>query len=146
MHKSITAALCIVAASLASSGVRADAEVETAYRQAIYESIGGHMTAIVTIMRNQVHSGDLAFHADGLAGLAEIVPELFAEGSASEKSEALPAIWEDPEGFDEAMTNFVDAADNFAAVAKGGDPAEIGAGLKRLGGACKGCHDNYRAE
>lgn len=142
MKKFVIAALCL----FASSWAVADAEVQYEYRHAIYESIGGHMTAIVTIIKNQVRMGDLAFHADALVGLAEVAPEVFPEGSITEKSEALPAIWEDPDGFDKAMDRFIEASDQFADIARGGDMAEIGPALKELGGACKGCHDNYRKE
>ena len=124
----------------------ADAKTEVAYRQAVMKSIGGHMSAIVVILKNQVHQGDLALHASGIAGLAEVAPEVFPAGSTSEKSKAKANIWEDAEGFGEAMDRFVAAADDMADAAKSGDMALIGKSVQALGGSCKGCHDEYQAE
>lgn len=71
----------------------------------------------------------------------------FPKGTGTEagvKTAALPAIWSDPAAFDKARTNFVAAAAKFADVTATGDKAAIGAGVAPLGGACKGCHDNFR--
>ena len=81
-----------------------------------------------------------------MADLAEIVPHVFPEGSGVHQSEALPAIWEQPDEFKEAVENFVKAAKGIATAAEGGDMSEIGPAMKSLGQACKGCHDNFREE
>lgn len=136
----------LIACLFSSSFAYADAEVETAYRQAVMKSVGGHMTAIGTILRNQVYMEDLVFHADSLASLSDVAPKIFPPGSADEKSKALPAVWEDPDGFSAAMDAFVKAAGDFSAAAKSGDMAQIGPGVQTLGGSCKGCHDDYKEE
>ena len=64
----------------------ADDEVEAKYRQSVMKSIGGHMASMGAILKNQVHMDDLVVHANGLAGLAGIAPEVFPEGSNIEKS------------------------------------------------------------
>ncbi len=142
MKKFVVAVACLLTSGFAF----ADADVETAYRQAVMKSVGGHMTAIATILRNQVYMEDLAFHANSMSDLATVAPKIFPEGSLGEKSESLPAVWEDPEGFSEAMDAFVEAADNFANAADSGDMAQIGPGIQALGGTCKGCHDDYKKE
>ncbi|MDZ7684034.1 MAG: cytochrome c [Gammaproteobacteria bacterium] len=116
------------------------------YRHGAYEAIGGHMTAIVSIVRNGYRTGDLQYHADAIVRLSRIVPELFPEGSGGGKTEALPVIWEEPEDFDQRMQDFSEAADNMATAATSGNMGEIGGALKSLGQACKGCHDNFRKE
>lgn len=124
----------------------ADGKTEVAYRQAVMTSIGGHMSAIGVILKNQVHMGDLALHASGIAGLAEVAPELFPAGSNVGKSKALDSVWEDADGFAEAMDRFVEAADEMADAAKSEDMSYIGPAVQALGGSCKGCHDDYKAE
>ena len=66
----------------------------------------------------------------------------FHSGSGDGKTEALPAIWENPEDFAERLDAFREAANGLRAAAEtGGDMA---AAIQQLGQACKGCHDNYR--
>lgn len=129
-----------------AQSVMADAEAEAKYRHDVMEAIGGHMGAMVVILKNQIHTNDLVLHANGLAALADIAPEVFPEGSLTEKSKALPDVWENPEDFDVAMTRFVEAAEGMANAAADGEMAAIGAAMKELGGSCKGCHDDYKKE
>jgi cytochrome c556 len=125
---------------------QADGAVEVQYRQAVMKSIGGHMASMGTILKNQVHMEDLVMHARGLAGLADIAPEVFPEGSDTEKSKALPAVWENPEAFSKALGRLNDAAEGMATAAATEDMSEIGPAIQALGGSCKGCHDDFKAE
>jgi len=52
---------------LLNSAVFADGEAEYDYRHGVMEAIGGHMTAMVTILRKGVHQDELALHASGIA-------------------------------------------------------------------------------
>ena len=124
----------------------ADGEVEAQYRQSVMKSVGGHMSSMATILKNQVHMEDLVMHARGLAGLADIAPEVFPEGSNIEKSKALPAVWENLAEFSKAMERFTDAAEGMASAAATEDMSEIGPAIQALGGSCKGCHDDFKAE
>lgn len=74
------------------------------------------------------------------------LPALFIEGSAegeAQGSEALPAIWEKPEQFAEKYAAFQEAAKGATDAVKGGQ-GNVGPVLQKLGGACKGCHDDFR--
>ena len=124
----------------------ADAEAEAKYRQSVMKSVGGHMAAMGTILKSQVHLGDLALHARGIATLSDIVPSVFVAGSNVEKSKALAEIWEDPEEFNEKLDSFVSAAKDMAAASESGDMGQIGPAIQALGGSCKGCHDDFKAE
>ncbi|MBT5701647.1 MAG: cytochrome c [Pseudomonadales bacterium] len=124
----------------------ADGAAETKYRKSVMKSIGGHMSSMGTILKNQIHMDDLVIHARGLAGLADIAPEVFPEGSNTKKSKALPAVWENPEEFSQAMDRFIDAAEGMASAAGTEDMSEIGPAIQALGGSCKGCHDDFKAE
>jgi cytochrome c556 len=124
----------------------ADAEADIKYRKAVMKVVGGHMAGMGTILRNGVHPDDLAFHARGMANVAALVPNVFPAGSGEGKTEALPAIWEDEAAFKVAMDKFVTAANATGAAADTGDNQAIAATLKALGGSCKGCHDDYKAD
>lgn len=74
------------------------------------------------------------------------VTGLFIEGTADgeiEGTEALPAIWEDPEGFAEKFAGLGEAASGAADAVKGGQE-NLGPVVQKLGGACKACHDDFR--
>lgn len=71
--------------------------------------------------------------------------DLFPEGSDTGETEAAPAIWEDREGFNEALQNWADAT----AAALEAAPATLEDAKPVLGEvfkACKNCHDTYRIE
>lgn len=62
------------------------------------------------------------------------------------KTEALPAIWEKPEEFKAAAQKLVDESAKLATLAGEGDKAAVGAQAMAMGGACKGCHDQFRLD
>ena len=131
-------------ATLASTGALGS-EGDVDYRHYSMEAIGGHMQAIVKILRQEVpHSEHLSLHANAIADMARIAPDLFPEGSQGR--EALPAIWEQPEDFAERLDDFHSAAEAFKKAAASGDPAMIGSAIGGLGQSCKDCHDSYREE
>ena len=60
------------------------------YRQAIMESMGGHIGAASMLLRGLVDDhGQLAAHAQGLANSASELKYVFPEGSNIDDSEAL---------------------------------------------------------
>lgn len=61
-------------------------------------------------------------------------------------TEALATIWEKPEEFSAAAQKLVDESAKLATVAGEGDKAAVGAQAMTMGGACKGCHDNFRLD
>lgn len=138
--------IVLLAVLLTSQFALADGEAEMNYRQGVMKSVGGHMASMGAILRGRVHFDDFKSHAGAMKELATIVPHVFPEGSGGAKSEALPAIWEDKEGFKAAMDKFVEAANGISDAAESGEMGQIGPAIQALGQACKGCHDNYREE
>lgn len=61
-------------------------------------------------------------------------------------TEALAAIWEKPAEFTAAAQKLVDESATLAALAGEGDKAAVGAQAMTMGGACKGCHDQFRLD
>ena len=137
-------ATSLVLGVLLNTPAFADGGAEYDYRHGVMAAIGGHMNAMVTILRKSVHQDELVLHARGIAALAVISPDIFPEGSDVGKSESLPAVWENRVEFDAAMIKFVEAAKVMEQAATTGDMAQIGSAIQGLGGACKGCHDDFR--
>jgi cytochrome c556 len=71
----------------------------------------------------------------------------FPKGTGTEagKTRALPEIWTKPADFEAAQKMFSDRAPKLLAAAKAKDVEAVKAAFKDLGGACKNCHDGFRA-
>ncbi|HEV7608451.1 MAG TPA: cytochrome c [Steroidobacteraceae bacterium] len=91
---------------------------------------------------------------DALLKAAEVVnkasvdqQQWFPKGTGPEagKTRALPEVWSKPDDFTAAQKMFSDRAPKLLAAAKARDAAAVQAAFKDLGGACKNCHDNFRA-
>ena len=137
-----TQLLTVAALGLLAPPLAAD-EGAMEYRQHTMEAVGGHTQALFDILGGKVaHTAHLAAHADALKALSGVATTLFPEGSVG--GDALSAIWEDPEDFAERLASFESAAANLSDVVAAG--GEVMPAAMQLGQACKGCHDNYRAE
>ncbi len=123
-------------------------EDDIKYRKATMKAVGGHMTAIATILKAGAgQPSDIALHANAMADLAKIAAHAFPEGSSKMdgETEAKMDIWEKPEDFKKVTMAFITESEKLAKVAAGGDMSAIGAQLGDLGkNACKACHDNFR--
>jgi cytochrome c556 len=123
-------------------------EDDIKYRQAIFKSVGGHMTAMATILKTEAGDmKDIGTHADAMLALSKIAPTIFPEGSGPDagKTGAKPNIWTDTEDFKKVLAAFQENAEKLAMAAKSGDKGQIGEALGGLGkDGCKACHDNFR--
>lgn len=133
-------------AGLAFLGLGALAsEGEVEYRQHTMSAVGGHMQAIVDIIQGKVpHTEHMATHAEALANLADLAGTLFP--ASSQGGDARADIWENADDFQSKLAAFREAAAGFKTAAGSGDMGQVGGALQQLGQACKGCHDNYRAQ
>ena len=119
-------------------------------RQDNYEAIGDAFKAI----RGQMESGSPDFAAIGNSAAdinerAKRIPTYFPEGTgvdAGYDTEALATIWEKPAEFQTAAQNLVDASAELSGVAVTGDASAVGEAVKKLGGTCKACHDQFRVK
>ncbi|MEP7239811.1 MAG: cytochrome c [Devosia sp.] len=71
-------------------------------------------------------------------------PALFADGATSDKSHALPAVWEQFDDFTAIFKKGQEAAAGMLTAASAGDSAGVTASIKTLGGLCFECHQTYR--
>lgn len=143
-HAAIVGTMVLALGTFTASAQADEGAIE--YRQAIYQAIGGHMTALVKIVRREVpHTDDMVVHANGIADLAPLTAHVFPEGSGEGDTDALPAIWNDPDDFALHRDAFIDAAEGLR-VAAGGPMGPFVSAFQTLGGTCSECHDNFRAE
>lgn len=119
-------------------------------RQTHYKEIGKAMKGITDeLKKDNPAVATIQANAATINRLAPQVQGWFPDGSGSEaglKTEARAEIWSKPEEFKASTQKFITAAAAFHQTAQGGDLAAIQAGVKDLGGSCKGCHDQFRVE
>jgi cytochrome c556 len=133
-----------------SMPAQADGVGAIAYRKAVMSSVGGHLKAIVGILKGQ--GGDKAHllaHAESLAALAVITQDAFPLGSdaAAGKTDAAARIWEKPQDFKRATDAFISETAALAAAANTGDLRAFGKQLGVVGKVgCKGCHSAFRSK
>ena len=148
-RKVITTAAVAALGAVISMYAAADATPEDAYdyRTAIMESMRGHVRAASLTVRGLVDDrGQLLNHARSMANNAQEFGHLFPAGSNVGDSEALPVIWEEADEFAAAIEKIQQASAAFVQAAESGNAEAIGGAFRELGGACRGCHDRFRAE
>jgi cytochrome c556 len=150
MRRLITAACCsLVVAAAAITSANADTTPANAikYRKAVMNAMAAHFGAFFMINMGSVDKPQyLASHVDALAAMGDQLDALFPAGSGTGKTDALPAIWENPEKFQKAVATAKGATAKLRDAVKGGDKAAIGQAAKAAGDSCKGCHDSFRKE
>lgn len=140
----------ILVSTISSTAIAADYTSVITHRQGIYDVMAGHMKVLKSILfQGNTQIGDVNYHASEILNAAKHHGKAFPKGSDKGKTNALPAIWEKPDDFKAAGKKLGKALNNFIAVSRVSDKKNLGkmqAAFKQVGGACKGCHESFRAE
>ena len=154
----VTRAMAIgaMAAVMAGTGIVSGASAADdpakviGYRQAVMKGLAAHITAVAMVAKGEVsYAGHVAGHAQSMAALAKLIPEVFPAGSEKAEgveTEAKPEVWKEWDKFAAAAKTLEEQSAKLAEVAAGGDVAAIGAQLGEVGKACGGCHDPFRVK
>jgi len=119
------------------------------YRQSAFTVMASHMGRIGAMAQGRV-----PFDAKAAADNAVIVSTMarlpftaFGEGTdKGMPNRAKPEIWKDSAKFKAAADKMVVEIGKLEAAAKSGNLDAIKAAMGGVGGSCKGCHDDFRAE
>lgn len=137
-------------AFLISTTLVTAADDPIAVRQALMESNGASAGASGAMLKGEMDYNPAVAKAaiNALHATALAFGDYFPEGSETGgDTTASPKIWEDMEGFQEAVTKFqTDAAAAVEASGKDG-PADLEAfkaAITPVLGNCKGCHEDFR--
>jgi cytochrome c556 len=105
--------------------------------------------SMVDAMKAGREAKSQGYPAAALAKWAKVLPQLFppgtGEGGTSVSSQALPAIWRDRAGFDQAAANYASATAQLAALASANDTAAFTRQLDKVDDACGSCHARYKS-
>lgn len=115
-----------------------------------YKQLGENFKAINDMVRSgTVQPPLIRQYAAQIGTMAKKQYALFPANSGPQpgvKTAALKDIWTRPADFRAAQDNFARQAESFQRIAITSDAATIRTEARKLGGACKQCHDNFRAE
>jgi cytochrome c556 len=118
-------------------------------RQAHYKELNGAFRAINEQLRSETpDKAAIGVGAGKMKALGADLASWFPKGSGPEagvKTAAKVEIWTDAEGFAAAATKLQAETAKLADVAAAGDMDAIKAQVRATAGACKTCHDKYRA-
>lgn len=151
MNRKIIAASAVIfglsTLSLTSFAASPAKTIET--REANFKSMGKAMKALTDQLR--APTPDMAVIKASAAALSQAAPKVgghFPKGSGPEsgvKTHALPAIWEKPADFKAAVAKLQTGVKAMQAAAQSGNIDAVKAAVPGVGGACKGCHEQFKA-
>lgn len=153
--RSILSATFLTGALLATAAHAAEGPHDDAIkaRQAMFK-LYGHSTGILSDMAKEKREYDAELASEAAGNLSAVVnlgqSTFWPQGSdnateGNAETRALPAIWETFPAINEKSQALKDAVAALVPVAGNGLDALQGA-IGDVGGSCKGCHDDFRAE
>ncbi len=115
-------------------------------RQAGQDLLSGNFAGIDQGVKHNADVKAFARPAAAMARWMKQFPTTFPPGSDKGRTRALPTVWTDRAGFEQAAAHFVETTEKLSELAKAGDTAGFTAQVKTVGDACTACHDKFRAK
>ena len=123
----------------------ADSKGIIKYRQNVMKATGGHMGAIVDILKNRLPLADhIVDHARSIQQNSKMTLAMFPKGSGLGDTKAKPTIWENWSKFESAVQDFERESAKLVKVAESGDMEALAKQVRATGKTCGGCHRNFR--
>jgi len=140
----LVAALAVPACSqgTATSGDGGASAIEN--RIKVMKTTGKNMGGIGDIMKNKQPVAPIVQHAQEINAQAKLMAAAFEKKVTEGKTDAKAEIWSNWDKFKEISKRLESESATLVQVASGGDAAAIGEQIKKVGGACKACHDDFR--
>jgi cytochrome c556 len=121
------------------------------WRQSGYGFMAWNMTRIKmnvegTYNKDEVIKAANSIQAVASSGMGALYLPGTDKGTGWEKTRAKPEIWTEQEKVGKAAAALLKEANEMVKVAAAGDAAATKAQFGKLGGACKGCHDDFKVK
>jgi len=139
------AAVCFAAAVFAQK----KPENVIHYRQSVMDMIGWNFGPLGAMVKGKTafDAKEFAVRAQRLEFLGPQMLEGFEDGSdKGAETDAKAEIWTDFDDFEAKVNDYVAESRTLNEIAKTGDEVKMKEQFKKTAGACKACHDKYRAE
>lgn len=143
------AALSMIALAASAQAPAPKPEQVIAYRQSLFKTIGWNFAPMGAMVKGSKPWDGTEFkrRSIAVAFAAVQLDEAFAAGSdRGAVTDALPAIWENPDDFAAKLKAFRQASNALRVAAAGGDQERIKAAFGDVRQTCGDCHETYRAE
>jgi cytochrome c556 len=139
-----------LAAAVAAAPLIAAPADQVRLRVSTYRSLGAAFKTVTDALRSgQLQTPQVRQAAARIGDVARRQYGLFPAGSGPRpgvKTAARPEIWSRAREFRAAQDAFARQANVFQRAVNGGNADAIRSEARKLGGACKSCHDNFRVE
>ena len=115
-------------------------------RMQIMKSFGRSMKIMNAALRNQsAENNSIIMNEVKIMGKKNAkLPNLFPVGTSGGVSEASPRIWQQPSEFAKMISAFTQALRELAAASRLNSQSALINSFRKVGGACKGCHQDFR--
>jgi cytochrome c556 len=144
----IAAAVAAVLGAGFAQGAYAQAkpEVLVKQRQAVMTLQGKYFGPMAGMAQGKIpfNAAVVQRNAGFLDNLSRMAWDGFDASTRSEKTKALPAVFDDAAGFKAAAGRLENEAAKLVALSRSGDEAAIKAQIGAVGKTCGGCHNDYR--
>jgi cytochrome c556 len=132
----------VIAGTALAQFARPDAAIK--YRKATFTVMSTHFARIGAVAK-----GEVPFNKDEVAKNAAIVNTMAslpwqAFGPGTEGGDALPSVWSEESKFKSNQEKLITAAASLNSAANSGDLEAVKKATAAVGGACKGCHDDFK--
>ncbi|HEX5476890.1 MAG TPA: cytochrome c [Burkholderiales bacterium] len=124
---------------------QAKPEVLVKQREAAMMLMGKYFGPLVGMARGKApYDAAVVQRNAGYLSMLDKMPwDGFSESTKGQKSEALPAVWEEPAKFKQAQERLQNEVGKLVQVS-GGDEAAVKSQIGAVGKACGGCHEHFR--
>ena len=149
-HKFVLALLATTLAGTALAQVKPEDAIK--YRQSGYAFMAWNMARIKMNVEGSNYNKDEvvkaanAIQAIANSGMGALYLPGTDKGKGWEETRAKANIWTDKEKLGKAAMAFNKEANELAKVAANGNADAVEEQLGKLGGTCKGCHDDFKAK
>ncbi|MBF0256277.1 MAG: cytochrome c [Gammaproteobacteria bacterium] len=121
------------------------------WRQSGYAFMAWNMTRIKANIEGEFKQDEVVKAANAIqaianSGMGALYLPGTDQGTGWAKTRVRPELFSDREGVGKVAKAFNEEANAMAKVAASGDLAAIKQQFGKLGGTCKGCHDDYRVK